>query len=397
MATLDYFVGQDSNGNPQFQDVSVHGDDARGNVREDSAANQYDWNKMVWQSDYNSATSQISRLQEAGLNPLFYSSNVGNQGAGSGGSGSTSSLTSATGSTGQLLEAGKNASDALLQTQLQAQQYDIARRELNIKDRQTAIQESMLPYNQSNVSADTNLKNSQSRLNTKTIDKINGEIDLMVKQGNLTDEQAIQAKANTAVLTKQLDVMSATIQNVNADTQFKYSQKVATDVHAACEQTLTGAQYDDLMESVNLKRQQFVGYAEQIAGFQLDNKQKALNLKIGAVELEGKKLENGTIEWNLNFAKEHQETSLYLERGLAITAGVCEVANTTCGVISTAYGIPVQRATAAELNARRRMFDNTADEGALRNFGAGNYTTSGYNYNSSATPFNNPGTYSFGQ
>ena len=141
MAQIDMFVGKDTYGNV-LTDTRPFKGDSRYTARSEDIARQFDWNMMEYQNWWNSPEQQLSRVEAAGLNPLFYlGGNSGTTPAASGGNQTGHSMTSADGSLEQALTASKAVSDSLLNTQKQALDYDIARRQQEIDMRRVNLEQ----------------------------------------------------------------------------------------------------------------------------------------------------------------------------------------------------------------------------------------------------------------
>lgn len=200
----DSFIGFDTNNNPLFKHYWYGNGDGRFTARSEERASLDNWNMMMYQNNYNDPSNQVKRLEDAGLNPLYFlGQNAGTTPAAAGGNAQGHQMSSADGAFGQMMEAGSTAADTLLNTQKQAWEYDIAKRQLAIEDRKVGIQEAMLPYNQSNTESSTN-KNLQDVEESKTRQEVmNEEINNLKKDGVIKDNQAEVLKANVAYIEQQ--------------------------------------------------------------------------------------------------------------------------------------------------------------------------------------------------
>lgn len=267
MATMDRFVGFDSNNNPITEQYHFHGD-SRYTARSEEAADISNWNMMLYQNEYNDPSNQLQRIKDAGLNPLFYlGGNAGTVEAASGGSASGHSMTSGSGAAENAIAATKNVSDSLLETQRQAQQYDIARRQLDIQDRQTGIAEKQLGLNERKTAQDIEESQSRVRLNEKSVDELASKISLNKEQENqLRSLQAVQAK--------QLDEMTATIDNLKSSTAQNWAQVKRI-------YKLTPAEYDRIASETNLNYHQANVEVEKMFNFMADTEKKSVEIDVG--------------------------------------------------------------------------------------------------------------------
>lgn len=201
---MDRFVGYDYANNPITEQYYFHGD-SRYTARSEEAADMSNWNMMLYQNQYNSPTEQLKRLEDAGLNPLYYlGQNAGTTPAASGGSAQGHSMSSKNGSLENILQAVNTvnqAADTGVAFRKQMLEYDVAK-EANAINKQNADTQRML------VQAQVPLMQSQQDyydygLTPKTereIAQINQNIENLKSQKVLTDEQAKQATQNTQYL-----------------------------------------------------------------------------------------------------------------------------------------------------------------------------------------------------
>lgn len=284
MADMQRFVGYDVNNNPITEDYHFHGD-ARYTARSEEAADISNWNMMLYQNNYNDPSNQVQRLRDAGLNPNFFlGNNAGTTPAGSGGSASGHQMTSASGQTGQALDAlGQvanstgNAANVLLQQQKQAWEYDIAKRELQLQDRQVAIQEAMLPYNQSNTESQTN-KNVQDVEESKTRQEVMyKEIDNLVKDGVLKDEQASVLRANVTYIEEQTALAHEMQKTESSKRALNYAEANLFDTQSSYYKEITQPTVDKIKSELKVNDAEAKKIFKQISEIMADTDLKRAN------------------------------------------------------------------------------------------------------------------------
>lgn len=204
MANMDRFVGYDYANNPITENYNFHGD-ARYTARSEEAADISNWNMMLYQNQYNTPTEQVKRLEEAGLNPLFYlANNAGTTPAASGGSAQGHQMTGKSGEFEQLLQAvntiNASAENGLALRKMN-QEYEVASEanKINAYNAQTSrmLAGSQVPLNQSMQDYyDYGLTPKTQR----EVAKIDEEIKLLVDKQVLTQEQAKEAEAHAKEL-----------------------------------------------------------------------------------------------------------------------------------------------------------------------------------------------------
>lgn len=275
-------------------------------AREQNAWNEEMWNK---QNEYNTYSNQLQRWTDAGLNANAFAGESSN----------AQELTSANlanqqadTNTGNILaQGGQNVANSLLQSQLQAQQYDIAKRNLELEGRQVAVQEKL-----------AGIKKEE----TDSFIKLNDQkIDNLVAEKKLTEEQAEKVKTENAKAQKEIDLMNETIEAAKMANQITKETKEAVvkkswqdlqkgnaEIAAlVAQKDLTYAQYDKAMEDLNY----LVNFGEPLA---------SQNFELGGYNIQAKKLENGRIEFELDFRKDTAYTDKYFERGALVVRTVAE-------------------------------------------------------------------------
>lgn len=263
--SVDVFLGTDSSGNP-INDAYMFKGDSRYTEKSEDIARRYNWNMMLYQNDYNDPSSQLQRLKDAGLNPLYYlGENAGTTPAGAGGSMSGNSMTSASGDVGQAIQATGNLSDSLLDAQRLAQQYDISRRQLDLQDRQVGIAEKQLGINQKKADQDISESKSREDVNKKTLDEIESRI-------KLNDEQRNELQSKIAVQQKSIDEIQATIDQLKSIKDLNYAQIKRMF-------KLLPAEYDKLQAETNLTYHQANTEVEKMFNFMM-------NTDLSQVEIE---------------------------------------------------------------------------------------------------------------
>ena len=274
MAQIDMFVGKDSYGNV-LTDTRPFKGDSRYTARSEDVARQFDWNMMEYQNWWNSPEQQVSRLEDAGLNPLFYlGGNAGTTPAASGGNQTGHSMTSVNGSLEQALEASRAVSDSLLNTQKQALDYDIARRQQDIdlrrvglEERQTAVQEKQLGINAEKAKQEIEESRSRVALNGATIEQIG-------KQNNWTDQQIAESKAREAVLKKEVDQVVANAENLRAQAGYY-------NISASRIRQMIPLELENLAAMTNLSYWQASVEVEKMYNFSMDTSKKQVEIDVG--------------------------------------------------------------------------------------------------------------------
>lgn len=202
----NYFEGYDYASNaPIYETFHPTGTDAHNEMRSSEAANISNWNMMMYQNQYNAPSEQIKRLEEAGMNPLYYlGQNAGTTPAAAGGQAQGHAPGSRSGWIDQLLQGvntvnaavstGKDLRQMMLNYDVQKEQNDIARINANAN---AAVAGAQVPF----IQAQEDYYNYfLSRRTEAEVGKINAEIDVLHSQGKLNDELAKQAQANTQQL-----------------------------------------------------------------------------------------------------------------------------------------------------------------------------------------------------
>lgn len=245
MAEMDRFVGYDFTGNPITEAYHFKGD-ARYTARSEEAADMSNWNMMMYQNQWNTPEQQLSRLEEAGLNPLFYlGGNAGTTPAASGGNAQGHSMTSANGQVGQVLEASKNAADSLLETQKQALDYDIQRRQQEIDLKRVGIEERRLGNETRKTTQEIEESGSRIKFNEAQIDRLG-------KENEWTDQQIANAQAEIAKMNKEMEQIDVAMQEAGSRIDLNY----ATIGKIAHENKVLDAQVSELAARTGLERQQ---------------------------------------------------------------------------------------------------------------------------------------------
>lgn len=110
-----FFEGYDYATNaPIYETFHPTGTDAHNEMRSSEAANISNWNMMQYQNQYNAPSEQIKRLEEAGMNPLYFlGQNAGTTPAAAGGQAQGHAPGSRSGWIDQLLQAVNTANAAV--------------------------------------------------------------------------------------------------------------------------------------------------------------------------------------------------------------------------------------------------------------------------------------------
>lgn len=369
MAQIDMFVGKDTYGNV-LTDTRPFKGDSRYTARSEDVARQFDWNMMEYQNWWNSPAQQVSRLQDAGLNPLFYlGGNAGTTPAAAGGNQTGHSMTSANGSLEQALEASRAVSDSLLNTQKQALDYEIARRQQDIdlkrvglEERQTAVQEKQLGLNAEKTKQEIEESRSRVSVNNATIEQIG-------KQNEWTDQQIAQSKAQEAVLKKQVDEVVANIENLKSQTNLN-------NVSASRIRQMIPLELENLAATTNLTYHQASVEVEKMFNFCMDTNKKSVEIDIGRrqkVLIE--RQADGQLQTNLILAADadwrdaEHEMQVVTGYWQAVNGSINAVGN-TINAASNFYG---PKAGFYRGAAQRGIFQNTTNN--YNPYGFNNYST----------------------
>lgn len=201
------FEGYDYASNaPIYEEFHPTGTDAHNAMRSQEAADISNWNKMLYENAYNSPTEQIKRLEEAGLNPLYYlGGNAGTTPSASAPGINGQSPGSKSGWIDQLLQGvntmnaavstGKDFRQMMLNYDVQKEQNDIARINANAN---AALAGAQVPYYHS---LQDYYDYAQTPKTQREIAQIDQQIKNLVAQEKLTEQQAKEAEANTQQLT----------------------------------------------------------------------------------------------------------------------------------------------------------------------------------------------------
>lgn len=201
MANMDRFVGYDYANNPITEQYYFHGD-ARYTARSEEAADLSNWNMMLYQNQYNSPSEQVKRLEEAGLNPLFYlANNAGTIPAAQGGQAQGHQMTGKNGSLENLLQAANTVNAAVgtgAQMRKIANDYEVQSTKNDIDAYNAATQRKLVDAQIPKIQAEEDYYNYYLMPKTqREIAQIDKQIDLLVKDGLIKDEQVNQIKAQT--------------------------------------------------------------------------------------------------------------------------------------------------------------------------------------------------------
>lgn len=321
MAEMDRFVGYDFTGNPITESYHFKGD-SRYTARSEEAADMSNWNMMMYQNQWNTPEQQLSRLEEAGLNPLFYlGGNAGTTPAASGGNAQGHSMTSANGEVGQVLEASKNAADSLLETQKQALDYDIQRRQQNLDLQRIKVEEGRLENETNKTIQD--IEESKSRI------KFNeAQIDRLAHENNWTDQQIANAQTEMAKMNKEMEQIDVAMQEAGSRIDLNY----ATINKISHENKVLDAQVSELAARTGLERQQVETEIAKIAEFQA-----SANLKTAEIEVQkGQKVVLAKTAEGIEIKNEQDRTYGGWERVQGIVSGyihsAAEAVNTVVNV-----------------------------------------------------------------
>lgn len=319
MADMQRFVGYDTNNNPITEDYHFHGD-ARYTARSEEAADISNWNMMLYQNAYNDPSAQVDRLRKAGLNPNFFlANNAGTTPAASGGNASGHSMTSANGKLGQVLDASRNAADTLLATQKQAWEYDIAQRELAIKDREVGIQEKMLPYNQKKTDTEAS-KNVQDVEESKSRQAVmQEEINNLKKDGVIKENQAKAIEANIAYTEQQTKLAHEQIGTEKTKQALNRAQAALSNTQSSYYKEITQPTVDKIMSELDVNKQEALKIFQEIGNLMAQEDQTKANTELIAKQAELAKrygdaekivgLFNGIMQgWNSFFSGVHHAT-----------------------------------------------------------------------------------------
>lgn len=337
MAEYNMFVGYDNNNNPQFQDFNLNYD-SRQDARLQEAQNLSTWNMALYQNDYNSPKNQVQRLQDAGLNPLFFlGNNAGttpaaggslSMGHGTGMDSRLAQLQAAVDTTANTLLGG---SSNLLQSQKQAQEYDIANKELRLRNKELGLEERRL--NQDIRESGQRITESQTRT-----DKIAQEIVNLAKEANLTDAQVVVAKNNASYI-EQMTAESA--ERARTEKTQQYLNKANADKASAEAKTinaLRNTQVDQAKATLKCTQQEAENLVAELEKIQAEtDKDKAaaeytklqnrLIEKYGDAEKVVGLINSATQAWNNFWSGVHHGTSAVTDVLDYTPAGAVKAAN----------------------------------------------------------------------
>lgn len=373
----DSFVGYDSNNNPMFKHYNFSGD-AKYTARSEELANLSNWNMMLYQNEYNDPKNQISRLQEAGMNPLYYlGQNAGTTAAASGGNAQGHQMTSASGKTGQIIDASKNTADTLLQTQRQAQEYDIATRQMDLESKRIDIEQGKLDLErQGGSEVDQALKKSQTASNNKSVELAQSQIERLGKENEWTDQQIAESKSQIAVLEKQVDTLQATVNELNTRAGLNKAQEAKVYEEAAVIADTRWSQVEKTAAEADLTRQEYFSEVKKTTNWMLDNQLKEVNIKTGNQQFVNLRREGDRIEFELSQDKKYNDWERKIKMASTIIGSGASAV--TAGAVIK-FGSGVSKAV-NNSNASLKQYNMS--------YGVGSYSY--YPYNTPTNTYQNP-------
>lgn len=238
-------------------------------VRETNQANlelakmQNDWNIDQWNREnaYNSPSAKLMRMQEAGLNPLFY---------GLDGVNTASHLESADLANQQApqLDTGAigNSLSNLTSSVISAGNYYLEKKAQELKSRELDIMESRV--------------NQQNKESTKLIEKYDQEIDNLKSEKGLTDERINEVKENVKTLIKQSDNLEAQAELARQKVRESKGQEYKLYWEAEQVRELIPYQVKNLVALTGLTNAQAATEAAKYANFLMDTSKKEVEIQL---------------------------------------------------------------------------------------------------------------------
>lgn len=279
-------------------------------AREQNAFNERMWNLT---NEYNTTANQLQRWKDAGLNPTTF--------AGQASPVEARPIESANLANQQVPDVGSFYSaigSSLLQARQMAQEYDLRKSQIQVEQDKVDIEKGRLGLETKQV--DTFIK------------KADAEIDKLKADQKVSEEQASFLKQQTAVAQKQIDLMNEqVIEAKNNNRLFGRTEEAL--VHQAfnqvrlqnaefdkmvAEKDFTYAEYDRAMEELH----QLINYGAPL---------KRQTIELGGYQIEAYKLQNGRIEFELNFDKANRDVDKWFNRGSILINGLATGASVYYG------------------------------------------------------------------
>lgn len=343
MAEYNMFVGSDTTGNPQYETFNMNYD-TRQSARLQEAQTLYNWNSMMYQNWYNSPEQQVERLQEAGLNPLFYlGHNAGTTPAAT----ATSGLNQGSGRDSRLDQAmglTKNTADVLLESQKQAIDYDLQRRQQQLDLRRIKVEEGRLGNETRKTTQD--IEESKSRMSVNE-----GQLERWAHENNWTDEDIAKMHAEIAKTNKEIDALEVSMREAGSRIDLNYAN-IGKITH---ENAVLDAQVSELAARTGLERQQVETEIMKVYDLAA-----SANLKTAEVEVQkGQKVVLEKTAEGIAIKNEQDRTYGGWERTQGIISGYIHSA---AEAVNTVVNVKTGGAKAALDSARKRAFDSETDD-----------------------------------
>lgn len=264
---MDRFVGYDYANNPLTEQYYFHGD-SRYTARSEEAADISNWNMMLYQNQYNTPSEQLKRIEEAGLNPLFYlGGNAGTIPAASGGQAQGHQMTSKNGSIENLLQAVNTANAAAstgVEFRKMMNQYDVQKEANAINaynaETQRMLTNSQVPLNQSIQDYyDYYLGPKTEAEKNKCIEETNN----LVKTGHLIESQ----KANVDQSTKELAALESyynqMVKTAGSQEQLNYAMRQFYSSYSAYYSIIGPAMEKELVARAGMQNEEARKFAHE--------------------------------------------------------------------------------------------------------------------------------------
>lgn len=249
------------------------------------AREQNDWNLAQWQreNDYNSAKNQLNRWTDAGFTPYSFNANTGN----------AQSITSADlanqvpdTTSPQIRATGwQQASNQLLSSQVQAQEYMLRKKALEIQDKQ-------LDINASKANAE--------------IDQIASSIEYQQKLGHLTDNQAQLLLTQNDETKAKIDQLQETINLLREQVGAQRLENRYNEASFDARVKTSYATLRQINQNYKISLQQYKNLCKSLELMCLDENIKYKEIELNGCEIDLKRTQNGQLEFNLQYDKDNR-------------------------------------------------------------------------------------------
>lgn len=367
------WVGTDTTGNPQVETYNMNYD-TRQSARLQEAQSLYNWNSMLYQNWYNSPEQQVQRLEQAGLNPLYFlGGNAGTQAAASSqsglnqGSGKDSRLDQLNNVVGTTAESLTNSANVILQQQKQAQDYDIARREQAVRSREVGVREREIALQErGGADPDINLKNTQAGYYKSAASELDSrnrlndaQIDRLAVENGWTQQQIAESQSRQAQINADIDRTYALIKVYASEIGKNNADAFLAIAHGRYFNETKGPYIDKLKMETGLTEQMIYTEREKLANFMADTALKEVQIEVQ----EGQKIVLQRTAEGIEIKNALDEKYGGWERTQQIVGGYI---HSVCEGVNTAINVRTGGAAAALSEAKKGVLsESTQSKGTF--------------------------------